>query len=114
VLVESAVSALSRQRSTSLPTYVISYRPCTTRHRQLDRLSCAHCCLICAVSDKGGHRHLYNAHVSIELRIPNFNRMNDPGLHEPAQEAAEDVEKNTYEEEKKQAEHEEREFLGPR
>jgi potassium channel subfamily K len=40
--------------------------------------------------------------------------MNDPGLDQPAREAAEDVEKNTYEEDKKQAEREEREFLDPR
>jgi potassium channel subfamily K len=37
--------------------------------------------------------------------------MNDPGLHEPAQEAAQDVEKNEHQDE--QAEHEEQEFLDP-
>ncbi|KAH7078512.1 hypothetical protein FB567DRAFT_451000 [Paraphoma chrysanthemicola] len=37
--------------------------------------------------------------------------MNDPGLHEPAQEAAQDVEKNEDEEE--QAQQEEQEFLDP-
>jgi hypothetical protein len=39
--------------------------------------------------------------------------MNDPGLHEPAQEAAQDVEKNEQEEDD-QAEQEEQEFLDPR
>jgi potassium channel subfamily K len=39
--------------------------------------------------------------------------MNDPGLHEPAQEAAQDVEKNEQEEDE-QAEQEEQEFLDPR
>jgi potassium channel subfamily K len=57
---------------------------------------------------------LQNVNSSVASCIPGFNRMNDPGLHEPAQEAAEDVEKNTYEEERKQAEREEREYLGPR
>jgi potassium channel subfamily K len=37
--------------------------------------------------------------------------MNDPGLHEPAQEAAQDVEKNEPQDE--QAEQEEQEFLDP-
>ncbi|KAF1975449.1 voltage-gated potassium channel [Bimuria novae-zelandiae CBS 107.79] len=40
--------------------------------------------------------------------------MNDPGLEEPAQQAAEDVEKNVYEEDKKKAEAEEQDFLDPR
>jgi hypothetical protein len=39
--------------------------------------------------------------------------MNDPGLHEPAQEAAQDVEKNEHREDE-QAEQEEQEFLDPR
>jgi hypothetical protein len=39
--------------------------------------------------------------------------MNDPGLHEPAQEAAQDVEKNEHREDD-QAEQEEQEFLDPR
>lgn len=38
----------------------------------------------------------------------------DPGLDEPAQEAAQDVERNVYEEERKQAEAEEQDFLDPR
>jgi potassium channel subfamily K len=37
--------------------------------------------------------------------------MNDPGLHESAQEAAQDVEKNEHQD--KQAEQEEQEFLDP-
>ena len=40
--------------------------------------------------------------------------MNDPGLEEPAQQAAEDVEKNTYEDDRKKAEAEEQDFLDPR
>jgi potassium channel subfamily K len=39
--------------------------------------------------------------------------MNDPGLDAPAQEAAQDVEKNVQEEDD-QAENEEREYLDPR
>lgn len=39
--------------------------------------------------------------------------MNDPGLHESTNEAAQDVEKNGNEEEE-QAEHEEQEYLDPR
>jgi potassium channel subfamily K len=39
--------------------------------------------------------------------------MNDPGLHEPAQEAAKDVE-NKEKEEDEQAEEEEDEYLDPR
>ncbi|KAF2192449.1 hypothetical protein K469DRAFT_716995, partial [Zopfia rhizophila CBS 207.26] len=39
--------------------------------------------------------------------------MNDPGLDEPAQEAAQDVERNVYEEDQKQAEEEEQSFLDP-
>jgi potassium channel subfamily K len=39
--------------------------------------------------------------------------MNDPGLDEPAQQAAQDVEKNN-EHEKDQAEEEEEDFLEPR
>ena len=38
--------------------------------------------------------------------------MNDPGLHEPAQEAAQDVEKNEHPDE--QAEQEEQDYLDPR
>ena len=40
--------------------------------------------------------------------------MNDPGLDEPAQQAAEDVEKNVYEADKEKAEAEEQDFLDPR
>jgi potassium channel subfamily K len=40
--------------------------------------------------------------------------MNDPGLDEPAQQAAQDVEKNTYDQEKENAESEEQDFLEPR
>ena len=39
--------------------------------------------------------------------------MNDPGLDEPAQEAAQHVEANPYEEDRKQAEKEEQDFLDP-
>jgi|TARA_R110002003_G_scaffold186_3_gene14533 potassium channel subfamily K len=39
--------------------------------------------------------------------------MNDPGLHEPAQEAAQDVEKNENKQEEL-AEQEEQEYLDPR
>jgi potassium channel subfamily K len=39
--------------------------------------------------------------------------MNDPGLHEPAQEAARDVEKNENKQEEL-AEQEEQEYLDPR
>jgi potassium channel subfamily K len=39
--------------------------------------------------------------------------MNDPGLHESAQEAAQDVEQNKHEEDD-QAEQEEQEYLDPR
>jgi potassium channel subfamily K len=39
--------------------------------------------------------------------------MNDPGLHEPTQEAAQDVEKNEREEDE-EAEQEEQEYLDPR
>jgi potassium channel subfamily K len=38
--------------------------------------------------------------------------MNDPGLDEPTQEAAQDIEKNEHEEDE-QAEQEEQEFLDP-
>jgi potassium channel subfamily K len=38
--------------------------------------------------------------------------MNDPGLHEPAQEAAQDVEKKEHDEDE-QAEEEEQEYLDP-
>lgn len=40
--------------------------------------------------------------------------MNDPGLDEPAQQAAQDVEKNSGEDAKGQAEEEEQVFLEPR
>lgn len=40
--------------------------------------------------------------------------MNDPGLDEPAQQAAEDVEENVYEADKQKAEAEEQDFLDPR
>jgi potassium channel subfamily K len=40
--------------------------------------------------------------------------MNDPGLDEPAQQAAQDVEKNPDEQEKEHAESEEQDFLEPR
>lgn len=40
--------------------------------------------------------------------------MNDPGLDEPAQQAAEDVEENVYEADKDQAEAEQQDFLDPR
>jgi potassium channel subfamily K, other eukaryote len=40
--------------------------------------------------------------------------MNDPGLDEPAQQAAQDVEKATGEQEQEQAEWEEQDFLDPR
>lgn len=40
--------------------------------------------------------------------------MNDPGLDEPAQQAAEDIEENVYEADKEKAEAEEQDFLDPR
>ena len=40
--------------------------------------------------------------------------MNDPGLNEPAQQAAEDVEKSIYDIDQKKAEAEEQDFLDPR
>lgn len=40
--------------------------------------------------------------------------MNDPGLDEPAQEAAQDVERNKHEEDRAQAEKEEQDYLDPR
>jgi potassium channel subfamily K, other eukaryote len=40
--------------------------------------------------------------------------MNDPGLDEPAQRAAQDVEKNKGEQDRKNAEWEEEDFLEPR
>lgn len=40
--------------------------------------------------------------------------MNDPGLDEPAQQAAEDVEKNVFKTDKKKSEAEEQKYLDPR
>lgn len=40
--------------------------------------------------------------------------MNDPGLHEPAQDAAQDVEKDAHKKDEEQAAKEERTFLDPR
>lgn len=40
--------------------------------------------------------------------------MNDPGLDQPAQQAAQDVERDAYEEDKKQMEWEEQDYLDPR
>jgi potassium channel subfamily K len=40
--------------------------------------------------------------------------MNDPGLEEPAQEAAQDVERDTHEMDQENAEAEEQDFLDPR
>jgi potassium channel subfamily K len=40
--------------------------------------------------------------------------MNDPGLDEPAQQAAQDVEKNTGQDGGNEAEEEEQDFLEPR
>lgn len=40
--------------------------------------------------------------------------MNDPGLEQPTQEAAQDVEKDEYEKKEQHAKDEEREYLDPR
>lgn len=64
-----------------------------------------------ALSEYLGHGSLTIAHFPITS-----NRrviMNDPGLDEPAQEAAQDVEKLKHEEDE-EAEKEEQEYLDPR
>jgi len=59
------------------------------------------------------HDYLPYVHLLLCTSHPPIPTMNDPGVDGPIQEAAEDIERNPYEEVQKQEEEEEQDFLDP-